>query len=164
MHNVTTPPVEELPSSRTLMKSTLIAAITAAVLLVTVVLPAEYGVDPTGVGRVVGLTRMGEIKMELAREAAAAEAAEAAAALGGESAATQPAAATAGDSVRTAAPDPNRSSHVTELSLAPGEGKKIKLVMKQGGRATYSWSVAGGVVNYDTHGDPHDAPQGFYHG
>ena len=64
----------------------------------------------------------------------------------------------------SAATDPNRSSHVTELSLAPGEGKEIKLVMKQGGRATYSWSIAGGVVNYDTHGDPHDAPQGFYLG
>jgi len=43
----------------------------ALLLLVTVVLPAEYGVDPTGIGRVLGLTEMGEIKVQLAKEAAA---------------------------------------------------------------------------------------------
>lgn len=35
------------------------------------VLPAEYGVDPTGVGRLTGLSEMGEIKVQLAKEAAA---------------------------------------------------------------------------------------------
>jgi hypothetical protein len=48
MYNADVPPRHELPSSRTLLRSTLIAAAVAAVLLVTVVLPAEYGVDPTG--------------------------------------------------------------------------------------------------------------------
>ena len=33
------------------------------------VLPAEYGIDPTGVGRALGLTQMGEIKVQLAEEA-----------------------------------------------------------------------------------------------
>src|SRR3546814_17950651 len=36
-----------------------------------VVLPSEYGIDPTGIGRVIGLTEMGAIKMQLAEEAAA---------------------------------------------------------------------------------------------
>jgi hypothetical protein len=70
----------ELPSSRRLVRSTLVAASVATLLLVTVVLPAEYGVDPTGVGRVLGLTQMGEIKAALAKEAAADAAADAAAA------------------------------------------------------------------------------------
>jgi hypothetical protein len=38
-------------------------------ILVTAVLPAEYRIDPTGVGRVFGLTQMGEIKQHLAAEA-----------------------------------------------------------------------------------------------
>jgi len=37
------------------------------------VLPAEYGIDPTGIGRALGLTPMGEIKMSLAAEARAEE-------------------------------------------------------------------------------------------
>ena len=61
--------IQQQPSSRTLLRSTFLAATVAAVLLATVVLPAEYGVDPTGVGRVLGLTKMGEIKASLAREA-----------------------------------------------------------------------------------------------
>ena len=56
------------------------AAFVAAVILVTVVLPAEYGIDPTHIGRVLGLTQMGEIKARLAREAAADQAADDAAA------------------------------------------------------------------------------------
>ena len=40
-----TPPPNVLPSSRTLLRSTLIALAVAIALLVTTVLPAEFGVD-----------------------------------------------------------------------------------------------------------------------
>jgi threonine/homoserine efflux transporter RhtA len=52
----------ELPSSQTLLRSTLIALAVAGTLLVTVVLPAESAIDPTGMGRVMlGLTQMGQM-------------------------------------------------------------------------------------------------------
>lgn len=51
----TTPPP---PSLATLAKTTAIALAVAAVLLVTMVLPAEYAVDPTGIGRRLGLTEI----------------------------------------------------------------------------------------------------------
>ena len=69
----------DLPSARALFRSTVIALAVAVTLLLTVILPAEYGIDPTGAGRVLGLTRMGEIKVRLAREAAEDAAADAAA-------------------------------------------------------------------------------------
>ncbi len=69
MYNTDLPNRAELPSSRQLLRSTIIAIVVAAVLLVTIVLPSEYGIDPTRIGRVLGLTQMGEIKMALAREA-----------------------------------------------------------------------------------------------
>ena len=65
MYNSNKPNPEELPSSRQLIKSTVIAAAAAAVILVTVVLPAEYGVDPTRIGKALGLASMGEIKTQL---------------------------------------------------------------------------------------------------
>lgn len=46
-------------------------SITAAVLLVAVVMPADYGMDPTGIGRFLKLTQMGEIKQQLAADATA---------------------------------------------------------------------------------------------
>ena len=70
MYNHEMPSPAEQPSTRQLIRSTLIAAVSALVLLLTVVLPSEYGVDPSGIGRVLGLTEMGEIKTRLAREAA----------------------------------------------------------------------------------------------
>lgn len=67
---MTTPsPLPEGPSPASLRRATLVAVIIAAVLVVTAVLPAEYGVDPTGIGRRIGLTQMGRLKQELAREA-----------------------------------------------------------------------------------------------
>ena len=70
MFNAEKPSLEELPSSAQLLRSTIIAALSAVVILVTVVLPAEYAIDPTGIGSALGLTEMGEIKQELAEEAA----------------------------------------------------------------------------------------------
>jgi hypothetical protein len=156
MYNADTPPPSELPSSRALLRSTLIAAATAIVLLVMVVLPAEYGVDPTGVGRVLGLTEMGEIKMALAEEAAAAEAAEAADSLAPASALAAPTEAVIVESTDSAL----RSDEVS-VTLQPGEGKEIKLAMREGASVDFQWLVDGGVVNSDTHAD---RPGLSYHG
>lgn len=169
MYNADVPPRSELPSSRALIKSTLIALAVALVLLVTVILPAEYAIDPTRIGRVLGLTQMGEVKMQLAREAAAEEAAGSAAAepatpAAGSTptpAAAAPVAAAPAAGAPAAAAADSGSSHVTEVALAPGQGREIKLAMRQGARVNFEWTVAGGVVNYDTHADRPGTP---YHG
>lgn len=53
------------------VRSLVILCLAAATLGVTIVLPAEYGIDPTGIGEKLGLKQMGEIKQQLAREDAA---------------------------------------------------------------------------------------------
>ena len=159
MYNSETPSRAELPTSRQLLRSTAIAAVSAAVLLVAVVLPAEYGIDPTGAGRLLGLTDMGVIKTRLAQEAkddAAAAKTEATSTV--QAPAAEPAAAaTPAQASETAASPaaPAASAWRDELSftLQPGEGTEIKLSMQAGETATYAWTVQGGVVNYDTHGD-----------
>lgn len=59
MYNSDMPNRAELPTTKQLIRSTLLALVGASLLLITVVLPAEYAIDPTGVGRVIGLTDMG---------------------------------------------------------------------------------------------------------
>jgi len=158
MTNVNTPPKDELPSSSQLLRSTAIAAVVAVVLLVTIVLPAEYGVDPTGVGRALGLKQMGEIKMALAKEAAADAATP-------SPIGTAPAVASSAVADTTSVlPDSTVNARVTTITLQPTQGREIKLTMKKGARVNYSWSTDRGVVNYDTHGDPVPMPRGFYHG
>lgn len=58
-------------SSGGLIRATLGAGAAAGAILVLFWLPAEYGIDATGLGRVMGLTQMGEIKQQLYAEAEA---------------------------------------------------------------------------------------------
>lgn len=154
MYNSDTPLRAELPSSRQLVRSTIFAAVSALVLLVAVVLPAEYGIDPTGIGRVLRMTEMGEIKQQLAAESAA-DAAAATSATQSPAAGTTPgtASAQAPASVVAAAVPRVEWRDEMPVTLTPGQGTEIKLKMVQGAKAQYSWVVEGGEVNFDTHGD-----------
>lgn len=143
MYNSDMPTRAQLPSHAQLIRSTLIALVSAAVLLFTVVLPAEYGVDPTGIGRALGLTEMGDIKTRLAQEAEEDAQAEAKPPLA--SASPPPAATTATTSADW--------RDTLSFTLKPDQGIEVKLRMKADERAQYTWQVQGGVVNYDTHGD-----------
>lgn len=150
MYNSDTPLRAELPTSRQLVLSTVLAAIAAVVLLVAVVLPAEYGIDPTGIGKVLRMTEMGTVKKQLAAEAAADATATA-------PNATAPAAqSAAADEIKppakVVAPTAQWRDE-TPFTLAAGQGLEIKLVMVQGAKAQYAWTVDGGEVNFDTHGD-----------
>ncbi|WP_028671957.1 hypothetical protein [Saccharospirillum impatiens] len=167
MYNTDLPSRNDLPSSAQLLRSTLVAAVVAVVLLVTIVMPAEYAIDPTGAGRLLGLTEMGEIKEQLAEEAAADEAAQLVSiqSFGGESA-TQP---TEPPSQTAALPEPSAQPKAVEpalapaaepewqdqvrVVLAPGEGAEFKLTMEEGAVARFSWVSVSGPINYDTHGD-----------
>lgn len=154
MFNANRPARSDLPTTKELLKSTGIALVAAGALLVTVVMPAEYGVDPTRVGSLLGLTEMGRIKRQLAQEAdadAARNAAVANAPMQALSAVPPPLPAAA----------PGERSDRTVLTLAPDQGAEIKLVMKAGAVARYSWSSNGGKVNFDVHADRPGTP---YHG
>lgn len=158
MYNANKPDASELPSTGKLLKSTGIAVAVASALLVTVVLPAEYGVDPTRVGSLLGLTEMGRIKMQLAAEAEAEEA-------GLQPApAAPPAVAAAATHAATPTPTPiapGVRTDETVLTLAPDQGAEIKLVMEEGARVDFTWTSSGGAINYDTHADRPGTP---YHG
>ncbi|WP_392342825.1 hypothetical protein [uncultured Shewanella sp.] len=45
-------------SSNTLIKASLAATVLAAFVLVTLILPAEYNIDPTGIGQKIGVTTL----------------------------------------------------------------------------------------------------------
>ena len=163
MFQAPAPGPDSLPASTTLLRSTVIALAIAAVLLIAVVLPAEYGVDPTGVGQVLGLKRMGEIKVALALEAEVDAAADAAALAAEEDASEAFAASSEGSSANAPSNEGSGNLEMAELVLAPDEGKEIKLVMREGASVRYEWWTVGGAVNFDTHGDPPNPPAGFAH-
>lgn len=157
MFNSQLPSADDLPTSRQLLRSTVIALGVALVLLVTVVMPAEYAVDPTGVGRLLGLTQMGEVKKAIAEENAGPAVASQ------EMAAPAVAAAPATASTEASPIVAARQDEIS-ITLQPGQGAEVKLEMTKGAQVNYLWTANGGKVNYDAHGDSYGAPRDFYHG
>lgn len=164
-----------------LVRSTFGSMAAAFFILILFWLPSEYGVDPTGVGRLLGLTQMGEIKQQLYAEAADEDAVLAAQAAA-ERVSADPALLARLDAlegqvsdiadalgVATASPVsvPQAVPSVTEMpepaapqwrdevsyTLSPAQGIEIKLAMTEGARAIFAWTANGSVLNYDTHGD-----------
>ena len=161
MYNAEIPKDIELPSSRKLIKSTAIAAVSAVVVLVTCVMPAEYAIDPTGMGKVLGLTKMGEIKQSLAEESEnGINAAQAVNSV--EQISVETSTQTAADNAQMIMPAINKES--ISIELKPGQATEVKLTMPQSASVNFDWKAVGGGLNYDTHGDPVNAPKGFYHG
>lgn len=141
------PTAAELPSKKQLNRATLIAAGVAAALLTTIILPAEYGADPTGVGSALGLTPMGEMKREQATSDAVERNANAADDGGNLTLNAEPAA-----SASTVAASSTQVGAVT-LTLAPDEGTEVKATMKAGDELEYRWSTGGPMVNFEFHGE-----------
>ena len=109
----------ELPSSRKLLRSTALSIVAAAAFLCIYLLPAEYGIDPTGLGALTGSVEIAERSLPL-------------------------------DQV------PHRSDETT-ITLKPGHAAEVKLRMKKGARAVFTWSVSGGTVDVNSHGEAGDA-------
>ena len=109
-------------------------------ILVAVVLPAEYGFDPTRAGQMLGLTEMGEIKRELHEEAEQDQQQH-------------------GDDHSFNLIDVFvGSAHAQEtwrdtitFTLESGDKTEIKLIMNKDDQALYDWTSTGGKINFDLH-------------
>jgi hypothetical protein len=142
------------PSGKRLARSVLVAAVVAAVLLVTVVLPAEYGVDPTGVGRWLGLNALREPSRTL----------QIADPLAGNEAIREVEIPDLGEPV----PLPNPAIHQEQaaapqtrtltITIPPEQETEVKTVLQASKAIVYSWQVEQGTVYCDFHG--HDPAAG----
>lgn len=130
---------EGLPSSTSLVKATGLAAAVGLVVLVTTILPAEYGIDPTGLGHTMGLTVLSQAN------ASESEPAEASSPSSGNLLALP------------AGPVWKRSgalsTDTTLVTLNPNEGLEVKATMDQGDRLVFNWTTEGGPVSFDMHGE-----------
>ncbi len=174
------------PSRQTLYTIFFGGLILAAVLLVCIVMPAEYNIDPLGTGKALGLTGLAQVSERAAAKPAngAAEASRAVTASGaGETAGASAANGAAGapstvaQIVPVLQPDPvasrwGEAASVTgafipqpeqfrldsrEITLGPGEGLEIKYHMSKAAGIVYSWTASAPVL-YDFHGQPDVAP------
>lgn len=150
------------PSTRAILRATVIALFVAVIILVLFVLPAEYGIDPVGTGRALGLTALANASQKPATPASAEEKPAPAAA---ETAVIMPelhASANGDAPTVTGAFIPQASRFQMdsrEIVLAPGEGMEIKYNMKKGAGLLYSWTASATLL-YEFHGEPDVKPAG----
>jgi hypothetical protein len=141
---VTNPAIQV--DKRALAKASGLAAVLAALVLTLFVLPAEYGIDPTGAGRALGITGM------------AAAPAEAATVPQDQGA---PAPAAIPDKAAIVRKGTWREDEMT-IELEPHSGKEIKAHMDAGASYVFEWSAKGGPVKLDMHGERTDAAEGEF--
>lgn len=129
----TDPTTAAAPSRKKLLIGSAAAVAVAAVALVMFVLPAEFGIDPTGAGKALGLT-------ELAEQGMSEEQIRGAQRTG----------------VLTLSETPlerEQWDDQWQVTLAPYEGIELKYTLDEGAAIDFEW-VASDTVEYDLHAHP----------
>ena len=117
------------PSRTQIARATGVAIAVAAVLLVTAVLPAEYGVDPLGTGKALGLIDL----------------------FGASEPSPSPPATT------EAEPPPRvYKTESTSFTLRPSQSFEYKYRLEKDRGMVYAWKATG-KVKYEFHGEPDDS-------
>ena len=124
------PPVQTIKS---LIKALLVAMAFAVVILITLVFPAEYGVDPTGLGKQFGLIALSETTEEKISVAPALS--------DGDILVKQ-------DSV--------------QIRVPAMSGVEYKFHMSKGAVLEYSWAANGAKLYFDFHGEPQGDKTGYF--
>jgi hypothetical protein len=175
----TTPPsIDTLSSSgKDLARGSLLALVIAGLVLLLAVLPAEYGIDPTGVGKAVGLNKL---------HSTASDPAAATPTIKNTPPSTLPSTlprtlpsspasapnSPAPGASTVAAPGEVRAQTIAakqitpmrhdtqEITLPPGKGVEVKTHLAKGASLMYSWKTKqGALINHDFHGEPVNAKE-----
>jgi hypothetical protein len=118
------------------IKAIAVATVLAGVLLVLVVLPAEFNIDPTGFGGMIGVTVLSSP--------------------GGSS-------DTATSAVSgTETPTGKQREDGIVIDIPAGKGVEYKVQVRAGEKLTYRWKSAAGVLFYDFHGEPKGAAKNVF--
>jgi hypothetical protein len=134
------PPVQSVKS---LTLASISAMFLAGLVLVTAVLPAEYGIDPTGFGGMTGLTSLSSTSKPPSAVAGVCPESQVAI-----SAAQAAVAAQWQDTVKIVVP--------------AGEGLEYKFHLLKGAALEYSWTTDGAALYFDFHGEPQGDKTGYF--
>jgi hypothetical protein len=148
-------------SGGSLIRNTIIAFIVAFLVTVFFVMPAEYGMDPTGVGQKLGLMDLGDVDTEQSSEETSRTVSSTYPDFSGEFDYYEPEVLAEPFSV------PHESefrSDTLTIDLKLGEEVEYKALMQQGDAIVYSWRVDNGDVYTDFHADPGEATEGYPEG
>ena len=133
-----------LPTLTQLLKATGMALVVAAAILITTVLPAEHGIDPTGIGKALGLTALNNSQGAVTKSNG-----------GGMVATTEAAPVVVTPVTISAKQGTLYRADTRKITLQPGEGLEFKTHLEKGAALIYSWKTQQGEkINHEFHGEP----------
>lgn len=116
-----------------LLKYTIFSLLFAAITLVAVILPAEYNIDPTGIGHKLGLTVFHDVKTEEATQSSSEESKKS-----------------------------NGATETIEVIVPAGRGVEYKFIMAQYQKLEYEWITDSTALYFDLHGEPEGDTTGYF--
>lgn len=118
----------------TLFKYTLFSMIFAVITLITIILPAEYNIDPTGIGHALGLTVFNNVAAEQVPSVSSKKIAE----------------------------KTKGAVETIDIIVPAHSGVEYKFTMQQHQKLTYLWLTNGTVLYFDLHGEPEGDTTGYF--
>lgn len=121
-------------SNKALFKSTIIAVTIAGLIFISFILPAEYNIDPTGIGAKLSLTAL-----------------------------ANPVATSKIKTKQTQSDTENQqAADIIEVVVPAGRGVEYKFAMTQFKKMEYQWQTDGTELFFDLHGEPEGDTTGYY--
>jgi hypothetical protein len=117
----------------TLFKYTMLSLLFAVVTLITIILPAEYNIDPSGIGHKLGLTVFHDIKADKNTQV---------------------------NSENTIGS--KTILETIEVNVPAGRGVEYKFIMTQYQKLEYEWITDSTALYFDLHGEPEGDTTGYF--
>jgi hypothetical protein len=127
-------------NTRTLASAVLAATLIAILVLVSFILPAEYNIDPTGIGAKLGLTALATSQDTSKELGAILEV----------------------DTNKQAANAAPYSEHTATVIVPAKKGVEYKFAMGQYQKMTYEWKAEAAGLYFDLHGEPEGDTTGYF--
>ncbi|MDC9728439.1 MAG: hypothetical protein PSN04_03785 [Methyloprofundus sp.] len=124
-------PVQSL---KTIVISSVVASLLAFFILIAFIAPAEYGIDPTGLGDKLGLMALAEKQTLNSKKAVSCPAGELAA----------------------------DWQDIVMITVPPHSGLEYKFFIKKAATISYEWSSNGAALYFDFHGEPKGDTSGYF--
>ena len=156
-----------ISSKKSLLKYTILSVIFALVTLILVILPAEYNLDPTGIGEKIGLTVFNPEKSESSvAESSVADSSVAESSIA-ESSIAESSIAESSETEKTLVAEYKASNVVNlpetiEVTVPAGRGVEYKFYMQQYQKMIYQWKTGNSPLYFDLHGEPEGDTTGYF--
>ena len=128
-----TPPQAITLTKPALLKYTILSLLFAAITLVAIILPAEYNIDPTGIGHKLGLTVFHDVKADEATKSSSEE-----------------------------SKNSKGAAETIEVVVPAGRGVEYKFIMAQYQKLEYEWITDSTALYFDLHGEPEGDTTGYF--